>query len=80
MCSPNGTTIEAVDRLFANGFMDDVKEGFQAAVDRSIEMGKEEAMIFEEKKIASQRIYEGAILNVRRDEGHRCQRPRRTGR
>ena len=42
VCSPNGTTIEAVDRLFANGFMDDVKEGFQAAVDRSIEMGKEE--------------------------------------
>ena len=41
VCSPNGTTIEAVDRLFANGFMDDVKEGFQA-VDRSIEMGKEE--------------------------------------
>ena len=41
VCSPNGTTIEAVDRLFANGFMDDVKEGFQAAVDRSIEMGKE---------------------------------------
>ena len=25
-------------------------------------------MIFEEKKIASERIYEGAILNVRRDE------------
>lgn len=42
VCSPNGTTIEAVNRLFENGFMDDVKEGFQAAVDRSIEMGKEE--------------------------------------
>lgn len=41
VCSPNGTTIEAVNKLFANGFMDDVKEGFQAAVDRSIEMGKE---------------------------------------
>ena len=41
VCSPNGTTIEAVNRLFENGFMDDVKEGFQAAVDRSIEMGKE---------------------------------------
>ena len=25
-------------------------------------------MIFEEKKISSQRIYEGAILNVRRDK------------
>lgn len=41
VCSPNGTTIEAVNRLFENGFMDNVKEGFQAAVDRSIEMGKE---------------------------------------
>lgn len=41
VCSPNGTTIEAVNKLFANGFMDDVKDGFQAAVDRSIEMGKE---------------------------------------
>jgi len=41
VCSPNGTTIEAVDKLFENGFMDKVKEGFQAAVDRSIEMGKE---------------------------------------
>lgn len=41
VCSPNGTTIEAVNTLFDNGFMDKVKEGFQAAVDRSIEMGKE---------------------------------------
>ena len=41
VCSPNGTTIEAVNTLFENGFMDNVKEGFQAAVDRSIEMGKE---------------------------------------
>lgn len=41
VCSPNGTTIEAVDKLFENGFMDNIKEGFQAAVDRSIEMGKE---------------------------------------
>jgi len=41
VCSPGGTTIEAVNKLFENGFMDDVKEGFQAAVDRSIEMGKE---------------------------------------
>lgn len=41
VCSPNGTTIEAVNRLFENGFMDKVKEGFQAAVDRSIEMAEE---------------------------------------
>lgn len=41
VCSPNGTTIEAVNTLFENGFMDKVKEGFQAAVNRSIEMGKE---------------------------------------
>ena len=41
VCSPNGTTIEAVNRLFENGFKEKVIEGFQAAVDRSIEMGKE---------------------------------------
>ncbi|MFR6257829.1 MAG: pyrroline-5-carboxylate reductase family protein, partial [Anaerovoracaceae bacterium] len=41
VCSPNGTTIEAVNKLFENGFMDKVKEGFQAAVDRSIEMTEE---------------------------------------
>ncbi len=41
VCSPNGTTIEAVETLFANGFMDKVKEGFQAAVNRSIEMTEE---------------------------------------
>lgn len=41
VCSPNGTTIEAVNKLFDNGFMDKVKEGFQAAVDRSIEMAEE---------------------------------------
>ncbi|NLD19066.1 MAG: pyrroline-5-carboxylate reductase [Clostridiales bacterium] len=41
VCSPNGTTIEAVDRLIENGFMEDVKEGFQAAVNRSMEMTKE---------------------------------------
>lgn len=41
VCSPNGTTIEAVEKLFENGFMDKVKEGFQAAVDRSIEMAEE---------------------------------------
>lgn len=38
VCSPGGTTIEAVNTLFENGFMEDVKEGFQAAVDRSKEM------------------------------------------
>ena len=43
VCSPNGTTIEAVEKLFENGFMDKVKEGFQAAVDRSIEMTGEKA-------------------------------------
>lgn len=43
VCSPNGTTIEAVNTLFGNGFMDKVEEGFQAAVDRSIEMTAEKA-------------------------------------
>ncbi len=38
VCSPGGTTIEAVKKLQANGFMDDVIEAFQAAVDRSKEM------------------------------------------
>ena len=41
VCSPGGTTIEAVNRLMENGFMDKVAEGFQAAVDRSIEMTRE---------------------------------------
>ena len=41
VCSPGGTTIEAVQTLQKNGFMDDIAEGFQAAVDRSIEMTKE---------------------------------------
>ncbi len=41
VCSPGGTTIEAVNKLFENGFMDDVAEGFQAAVDRSKEMTAE---------------------------------------
>lgn len=40
VCSPKGTTIEAVNKLLENGFMDDVREGFQAAVDRSKEMTK----------------------------------------
>lgn len=38
VCSPGGTTIKAVEKLKKNGFADDVKEGFQAAVDRSKEM------------------------------------------
>lgn len=41
VCSPGGTTIEAVKKLQANGFMDDVAEAFQAAVDRSKEMTAE---------------------------------------
>lgn len=41
VCSPGGTTIEAVNRLLENGFMENVKEGFQAAVDRSVEMTRE---------------------------------------
>lgn len=43
VCSPNGTTIEAVNKLFENGFMEKVKEGFQAAADRSKEMTEEKA-------------------------------------
>lgn len=35
VCSPGGTTIEAVNTLFENGFTDNVKDGFQAAVDKS---------------------------------------------
>ena len=41
VCSPGGTTIEAEKKLQENGFMDDVAEGFQAAVDRSKEMTAE---------------------------------------
>lgn len=40
VCSPGGTTIEAVNKLFENGFMDDVKEAFQAAVEKSRIMTK----------------------------------------
>ena len=40
VCSPGGTTIEAVNKLMENGFMEKVKEGFQAAVDKSVEMTK----------------------------------------
>lgn len=35
VCSPGGTTIEAVNTFFKNGLQDKVKEGFQAAVDKS---------------------------------------------
>ncbi len=41
VCSPKGTTIEAVNKLMENGFMDKVKEGMQATVDRSAEMSRE---------------------------------------
>ena len=41
VCSPGGTTIEAVNKLEENGFRDKIAEGLQAAVDRSIEMTKE---------------------------------------
>ena len=41
VCSPAGTTIEAVETLLANGFMEDVKEVFRAALRRSIEMTEE---------------------------------------
>lgn len=40
VCSPGGTTIEAVNKLFENGFEEKVKEGFQAAVDKSKSMTK----------------------------------------
>ncbi|MEG0429959.1 MAG: pyrroline-5-carboxylate reductase [Anaerovoracaceae bacterium] len=40
VCSPNGTTIEAVNTLMDNGFMKKVEEGFDAAVKRSKEMEK----------------------------------------
>lgn len=40
VCSPGGTTIEAVNKLFENGFVDNIKEGFQAAVEKSKVMTK----------------------------------------
>ncbi len=40
VCSPGGTTIEAVNTLFENHFQDNVKEGFQAAVEKSKSMTK----------------------------------------
>ena len=41
VCSPGGTTIKAVRKLEENGFMDNVREAFQAAVDRSKEMTRQ---------------------------------------
>lgn len=35
VCSPGGTTIEAVNTFFVNGMQEKIKEGFQAAVDKS---------------------------------------------
>lgn len=40
VCSPGGTTIEAVRVLSANGFEENIAEGFRAAVARSKEMSK----------------------------------------
>ena len=40
VCSPGGTTIEAVKKLLDNGFEKDVIEGAQASVDRAEEMSK----------------------------------------
>lgn len=40
VCSPGGTTIEAVNRLMADGFEETVRNGFQAAVDKSKAMTK----------------------------------------
>ncbi|MDD3168469.1 MAG: pyrroline-5-carboxylate reductase [Eubacteriales bacterium] len=40
VCSPGGTTIEAVNALLNNGFQDNVAEAFQAAVDKSKAMTK----------------------------------------
>jgi pyrroline-5-carboxylate reductase len=38
VCSPGGTTIEAVDKLFELGFEDTVREAFRAAADKSRKM------------------------------------------
>lgn len=40
VCSPGGTTIEAVNALTNNGFRDNVTEAFQAAVNKSKAMTK----------------------------------------
>lgn len=41
VCSPGGVTIEAVNTLLENGFMDDVKEGFRASMKRFREINAE---------------------------------------
>lgn len=41
VCSPGGVTIEAVNTLLENGFMDDVKEGFRASMKRFKEINAE---------------------------------------
>lgn len=41
VCSPGGTTIEAVKYLEKSSFSDDVRKAFQAAVDRSKEMTRQ---------------------------------------
>jgi len=41
VCSPGGATIEAVNLLKENGFEKKIKEGFQAAVDKSKLMVKQ---------------------------------------
>lgn len=40
VCSPGGTTIEAVNTLMENGFEKNIKDGFQAAVEKSKDMTK----------------------------------------
>ena len=40
VCSPGGTTIEAVNTLMENGFEQNIKDGFQAAVEKSKDMTK----------------------------------------
>ncbi len=40
VCSPGGTTIEAVESLKADGFEESIEKAFQAAVDKSKKMSK----------------------------------------
>jgi len=41
VCSPGGTTMEAVKKLKENGFEKNIQEGFQAAVEKSKSMVKQ---------------------------------------
>lgn len=41
VCSPGGTTIEAVNSLLESGFQESIEKAFQAAVDKSIKMSEE---------------------------------------